>query len=190
FPLSASKASIEELYSLVKPIAILIKETQSTKVPIGVQTLLDLVAIRVSLLKEGKPLRILTPKRHVTAAVEVRTETAQPVLREETALQDVTKTEKMLAAAVDKRFFKRYGLDAPGAKPDFLFEMAACMHPFLADLNFLPSICKSKEMVVRVPAFVRDKVIDLMTKMAEDAPAGGGAAQAPRQSIKGGRARI
>ncbi|CAN0096505.1 unnamed protein product [Sphacelaria rigidula] len=30
FPLSTSKASIEELFSLVKPIAILIKATQST----------------------------------------------------------------------------------------------------------------------------------------------------------------
>ncbi|CAM9584747.1 unnamed protein product [Sphacelaria rigidula] len=169
FPLSASKASIEELYSLVKPIAILIKETQNTNVPTGVQTLLDLVAIRVSLSKEVSPLHIQTPKRHVTAAVEVCTGMAQPVMREHTALQNVTKkTKKLLATAVDKRFFKRYDLDAPGAKPDFLFEMAICMNPFLADLNFLPSIYKSNEMVVCVQAVVRNKIIDLTTKMAEE----------------------
>ena len=62
FPLSAFKASIEELYSLVKPIAVLIKNTQNTGVPTAVMMLLELVGNRLSLSKKGSPLRIQSPK--------------------------------------------------------------------------------------------------------------------------------
>lgn len=48
--LSAPKACIERLYSLIKPGAILIKDTQRTQVPAEAMTLHDLMAIRVSLL--------------------------------------------------------------------------------------------------------------------------------------------
>ena len=111
----------------------------------------------------------------MTAATQARTTPAQPVTREETALQHVTvKMKRLLAAAIDKRFLKRYDLDAPGDESDFLFEMEASMNLFLARLPFLPAVCKTDVMADRVRALVKDKVIDLMTAMAgECAPSTG-----------------
>lgn len=71
FPLAASKGSIEKLDSLVKTIAILIESTQSSGVLRAGMTLFELVAIRVSLLREGSSLCIHSPKRQVATASKV-----------------------------------------------------------------------------------------------------------------------
>ncbi|CAM9993816.1 unnamed protein product, partial [Sphacelaria rigidula] len=46
FHLAAHNTEIEELYSLMKPIAVLMKESQQTGVPTGLDTFLALVMLR------------------------------------------------------------------------------------------------------------------------------------------------
>ena len=50
----------------------------------------------------------------------------------------------MLAIAIDKRFIDaRYNEKNKNPGPDYLFEMAATMHPFLTKLPFLEVVCSS-----------------------------------------------
>lgn len=58
FPLGPTKTSIEELYSPIKPTFVLIKNIQKTYVPAVVATLLDIVALKTPVVKEGNTLRL------------------------------------------------------------------------------------------------------------------------------------
>ena len=77
----------------------------------------------------------------------------------------------MLRDAILKRFFNKRYDEAVFAvpEPSYVFEMAACMSPFLHDLKWLPKFCSSPEEAGRVDKHIRTKVVDLMVSMAEGA---------------------
>lgn len=179
FPLAPVKTSVEELYSLMRPVACVIESSQKTSLPTALSSFLDLVAVRTSVLKEGKPLTVYPARKLEVASDGAQGEAATPapVQRAAADLERVTvQTRRLLAEAVDKRFFdKRYNervKENPG--PAYVFEMAASMNPFCSKLLFLPVLCSSEAKAERVKGLVRGKVVDLMTRLAEGAAAGEG----------------
>ncbi|CAM9933951.1 unnamed protein product, partial [Sphacelaria rigidula] len=175
FPLTALQTSIDELCSIMKFFAILIKEYQQTDVPTGLASYLSLVALRANTLDPRKPLQIHAPRR----ATAGNSNAASPpptrsMCREAVALQPVSgTTRRMLGEALDKRFFTtRYGPMASSRRPDYVFEMTACIHPYLVLMTFLQRLCPGRADSVKKA--VEDKVLDLMTTMAEGAALEGG----------------
>lgn len=65
------------------------------------------------------------------------------------------KTRRVLAAASDKRFVKRYNMDVGGDKPGFLFEAVANTKPFLDAMPFLPAVRSGNPMAERVRTAVK-----------------------------------
>ena len=169
FPLAVHKTAIEELYSLMKPVALLIKNSQRSGGPTGLSTFIDLCTLQATTLDMEKPLLITVPRKVRLGEAGSATAVTK---RAASSLQAVTtSTRKMLRDAILKRFFnKRYdeaGFAVP--EPSYVFEMAACMSPFLHDLKWLPKFCSSPEEADRVDKHIRTKVVDLMVSMAEGA---------------------
>ena len=193
FPLATYKTEIEELYSLMKPIAVLMQESQQTGVPTGLNTFLALVMLRCSTLDASKPLLITVPCKAL--AEEAGTTITTTVDRPAENLKPVTaNTRQMLLVAVNKRFFdKRYNRavvsDPP---PGYVFEMAACMSPCFVQLMWLSAVCSSQKEAQCVGKLIKDKVVDLMVSMAQGMgeepvkePEGdGGKSTAPREKRK------
>lgn len=185
FPLSPMEASIEELYSLIKPVAVLIKNTQKAGVPTGLSSFLSLVALRTGMLQHEKALTVHSPKRHDMYADGTLRDATDACRRVSRAAADLTpvavETRRLLRVGIDDRFFgKRYdasvGCNPP---PDYVFEMAASMHPYCARLHFLHVLCSSREEAGRVKAVIRRMVVDMMTDMAEGLAASGHSAEHP-----------
>ncbi|CAM9589970.1 unnamed protein product [Sphacelaria rigidula] len=112
FPLGALKTSIDELYSIMKPVATLIEECQQTDVPTGLASYLSLVALRANTLDARKPLQIHAPRRATAGNSNAASPpSTQLICRDAVALQPVSVTmRRMLGKALDKRFFTpRYG---------------------------------------------------------------------------------
>ena len=169
FPLAVHKTAIEELYSLMKPVALLIKNSQPSGGPTGLSTFIDLCTLQATTLDMEKPLLITVPRKvrlgeagSATAVTKCAASSLQAV---------TTSTRKMLRAAILKRFFNKRYDEAVFAvpEPSYVFEMAACMSPFLHDLKCLPKFCSSPEEADRVDKHIRTKVVDLMVSMAEGA---------------------
>ncbi|CAM9415993.1 unnamed protein product [Sphacelaria rigidula] len=168
FPLAAHKMEIEELYSLMKPIAVLMKESQQTGVPTSLDTFLALVMLRCSTLDVKKPLAITVPRKAL--AGDAGTTQTTTINRPPENLTSVTtKTRKILLGAVNKRFFdKRYNRAVVGnPPPGYVFEMAACMSPCFVQLMWLPAVCNNEREAQCVSKVIKDKVVDLMASMAE-----------------------
>ncbi|CAM9220072.1 unnamed protein product, partial [Hapterophycus canaliculatus] len=176
FPLAAYKTEIEELYSLMKPVAVLIKDTQQAGVPTGLGAFLDLVMLRVNTLGATADLTITLPLKEKNGATTTTTTLERPAedLREAT-----TVTRRMLFDAVGKRFFdKRYDEKVPtSAPPSYVFEMAACMSPYFVQLQWLGAVCSSRKEADRVRKVIKDKVVRLMVATAEGEGKGLGQAQ-------------
>ena len=187
FPLTQIKTEIEELYSLMKPVAVLIQNCQRTNVPRGLSSFLDLIALRTCTLNVVKPLRVQCPRKPLQGSFD-QLPAPQATSREAAALQDVTKTTRsMLAIAIDKRFIDaRYNEKNKNPGPDYLFEMAATMHPFLTKLPFLEAVCSSTKHAEHVRKVVKGKVLSLMTSMAEEAAKDGDVRQVGRGKRKAG----
>ena len=169
FPLAVHKTAIEELYSLMKPVALLIKNSQRSGGPTGLSTFIDLCTLQATTLDMEKPLLITVPRK--VRLGEAGSATAV-IKRVASSLQAVTtSTRKMLRDAILKRFFNKRYDEAVFAvpEPSYVFEMAACMSPFLHDLRWLPKFCSSPEETDRVDKHIRTKVVDLMVSMAEGA---------------------
>ena len=167
FPLAVHKTAIEELYSLMKPVALLIKNSQRSGGPTGLSTFIDLCTLQATTLDMEKPLLITVPRKvrlgEAGSAMAVTKRAAS-------SLQAVTtSTRKMLRDAILKRFFNKRYDEAVFAvpEPSYVYEMAACMSPFLHDLKWLPKFCSSPEEADRVDKHIRTKVVDLMVSMAE-----------------------
>lgn len=168
FPLAAHKTEVEELYSLMKPIAVLMKDSQQTGVPTGLDTFISLVMLRCTTLDTSKPLTITVPRKAL--AGEGGTTTTTSIDRPAASLQTVTTyTREKLFVGVTKRFFaKRYDEAVVATPPaGFVFEMAACMSPCFVQLQWLPAVCSSETEAKRVDKVIKDKVVDLMVRMAE-----------------------
>ncbi|CAN0433432.1 unnamed protein product, partial [Ectocarpus sp. 12 AP-2014] len=173
FPLAQHKTVIEELYSLMKPVSVIMKESQEKGVPTGLSTFAALVMLRADTLDVTKPLEVTVPRK-ATTTDGAHTSATTTIERPADSLQDVTTTTRtMLAAALDKRFFsKRYDASVVAVPPsDYVFEMAACMSPALHTLPWLTSMCSSDEEAGRVHKLIKGKVVDLMVKLAEGAGA-------------------
>ncbi|CAN0424688.1 unnamed protein product, partial [Ascophyllum nodosum] len=169
FPLAVHKTAIEELYSLMKPVALLIKNSQRSGGPTGLSTFIDLCTLQATTLDMEKPLLITVPRKVRLGEAGSATAVTK---RAASSLQAVTtSTRKMLRDAILKRFFNKRYDEAVFAvpEPSYVFEMAACMSPFLHDLKWLPKFCSSPEEADRVDKHIRTKVVDLMVSMAEGA---------------------
>ena len=169
FPLAVHKTAIEELYSLMKPVALLIKNSQRSGGPTGFSTFIDLCTLQATTLDMEKPLLITVPRKVRLGEAGSATAVTK---RAASSLQVVTtSTRKMLRDAILKRFFNKRYDEAVFAvpEPSYVFEMAACMSPFLHDLKCLPKFCSSPEEADRVDKHIRTKVVDLMVSMAEGA---------------------
>ena len=169
FPLAVHKTAIEELYSLMKPVALLIKNSQRSGGPTGLSTFIDLSTLQATTLDMEKPLLITVPRKVRLGEADSATAVTK---RAASSLQVVTtSTRKMRRDAILKRFFdKRYD-EAVFAvpEPSYGFEIAACMSLFLHDLRWLPKFFSSPEEADRVDKHIRTKVVDLMVSMAEGA---------------------
>lgn len=101
---------------------MLIKNNQKADVPTGVVTLLDIVALKTSVLKKGNPLPIQCPRKNLAMDAQRINTAPSVVVREATALQDVTRlTRKKLDIALDSRLFhKRYNGNVSGVGVDYL----------------------------------------------------------------------
>ena len=169
FPLAVHKTAIEELYNLMKPVALLIKNSQRSGGPTGFSTFIDLCTLQATTLDMEKPLLITVPRKVRLGEAGSATAVTK---RAASSLQAVTtSTRKMLRDAILKRFFNKRYDEAVFAvpEPSYVFEMAACMSPFLHDLQWLPKFCSSPEEADRVDKHIRTKVVDLMVSMAEGA---------------------
>ena len=169
FPLAVHKTAIEELYSLMKPVALLIKNSQRSGGPTGLSTFIDLCTLQATPLDMEKPLLITVPRKVRLGEAGSATAVTK---RAASSFQAVTtSTRKMRRDAILKRFFNKRYDEAVFAvpEPSYVFEMAACMSPFLHDLKWLPKFCSSPEEVDRVDKHIRTKVVDLMVSMAEGA---------------------
>lgn len=173
FPLADNKTRIEELYSLLKPVVVLINNAGKAGEPTGVASFLEMVALRTSVLHMGKDLRIQSPNRQAEGADSstVGQSQSQPqasaVKRAPAALDEVTvSTRQILADAIDKRFFSPRYARVDGESKDYLFEMAVSMHPCLARLQFLGAVCSAEEQR-KLKRVVRRKIVDLMASMAD-----------------------
>ncbi|CAN0415357.1 unnamed protein product, partial [Ascophyllum nodosum] len=156
FPLAVHKTAIEELYSLMKPVALLIKNSQQSGGPTGLSTFIDLCTLQATTLDMEKPLLITVPRK--VRLGEAGSATAVNK-RAASSLQAVTtNTRKMLRDAILKRYDEAV---FAGPEPSYVFEMAACMSPFLHDLKWLPKFCSSPEEADRVDKHIRTKVVDL-----------------------------
>lgn len=168
FPLAAYKTPIEELYSLIKPVADLIQKYQKERVLSGVWSYLDLVALRTRVLSNFQPLQIHSPKPAHASGTGSSTDMIRTgIMREHKDLAEVTKkTRQLIARAIDSRFFARRYARVDGKVTDFLFEMAASMNPVLAQLSFLGAVCTTANLVV-LKETVREKIVDMMVSMAD-----------------------
>ncbi|CAN0262981.1 unnamed protein product, partial [Scytosiphon promiscuus] len=115
FHVAGYRTEIEELYSLMKPAAVLIQDSQQAGSPTGLGTFLDLVMLRVNTLGVNSDLTITLPLTEQGGTTATTTTERKP---EE--LREVTKvTRRMLFDAVGKRFFdKRYDEKVPPTSPE------------------------------------------------------------------------
>eukprot|EP00752_Nemacystus_decipiens_P016992 g15216.t1 len=134
FPLAVHKVSIEELYSIMKPVAVLIKDSQATGGPTGLATHVDLCILRADTLDPRKPLPVQVPRKKHGGCSTTTVVSCTPE-----GLQNLTtQTRTMLAEAIDTRYFGKHYNEfvATSTTPDYLFEMAACMSPSLCDEHY------------------------------------------------------
>ena len=153
----------------MKPVALLIKNSQRSGGPTGLSTFIDLCTLQATTLDMEKPLLITVPRKVRLGEDGSATAVTK---RAASSLQAVTtSTRKMLRDAILKRFFNKRYDEAVFAvpEPSYCFEMAACMSPFLHDLKWLPKFCSSPEEADRVDKHIRTKVVELMVNMAEGA---------------------
>ena len=172
FSLDASKTEIEELYRLMKAVSVVMKDSQETGVPTGLSTFVAVVILRCITLDTTKPLDVTVPRK--VAAGDPGTTNTTTVERSASSLKEVTtSTRKLLADALDKRFFtKRYHYREEmvvSQPPGFIFEMAACMNPAFHTLRWLPVLCSTEERAQKLHERIKEKVVELMVAMAEGA---------------------
>lgn len=169
FPLAVHKTAIEELYSLIKPVAVVIKDSQRSDGPTGLGTYIDLCLLQSTTLDMTKALTITVPRKRRVGEDGPTTSTTK---RMPQTLQEVTTaTRGMLRDAILKRFFDRRFNEhvSVGTASGYVFEMAACVSPYFHKLQWLPKVCSSEKKAEQVRSRVWEKVVDLMTTMADGA---------------------
>ena len=158
----------------MKPVSVVMKDIQETGVPTGLSTFVAVVILRFTTLDTTKPLDVTVPRK--VAAGDPGTTNTTTVERSAASLKEVTtSTRKLLADALDKRFFtKRYHYREEmvvSQPPGFIFEMAACMSPAFHTLRWLPVLCSPEERAQKLHERIKEKVVELMVAMAEGAGA-------------------
>lgn len=167
FPLAVHKTAIKELFSLMKPISVLIKDSQQSGGPTGLSTFIDLCMLQNDTLNTTKPLTIQVARR---TRVGQTSSTSSTSTRAPANLQQVTiDTREKLRNAILKHFFyKRYNeYVAADQESGYVFEMAACLSPSIHDLKWLNPLFSSEAEANRVRAHIKEKVVNLMVTMDE-----------------------
>lgn len=168
-PLEAIEQEIQELYSLIKPVADLIRECQLTTVPTGSLSILALAALAVDTFNVNVDLEIVKPIRKgsnehgAVSAGDVRKER-----RSHDSLTPVAqKTRQQLYRALESRWLRsHYGSGAPRGS-DYVHEMQMLLHPALASLSYIDKLISDGELAQQVKTEIREKFIALMVELAE-----------------------
>ncbi|CAB1111535.1 unnamed protein product [Ectocarpus sp. CCAP 1310/34] len=142
-PLAPHEHDIDELYSVIKPVAELIVTYQQTHVPTGQAAALGLAALKLSTFNVDARLDVLTPAR-----AQGRPEGAGGVEPKATSVP---------------RCYK----PADSAKTtDFVFDMQMGLHPTTADLQYVDKLASSKVHAAFVTKRITDKIITLAVELA------------------------
>ncbi|CAM9173549.1 unnamed protein product [Ectocarpus sp. 6 AP-2014] len=170
-PLAPHENEIDELYSLIKPVAELIVKCQQTHVPTGQAAVLGLAALKLSTFNVDARLDVLTPARaqgrpEGTGGGE-RKATSVPRLHNHLT-QVGRDAREHLASALDRRYFDRCYKPADSEKTtDFVFDMQMGLHPTTADLQYVDKLTSTEVHAAFVKKSITDKVIALAVELAE-----------------------
>ncbi|CAM9204019.1 unnamed protein product [Phaeothamnion confervicola] len=208
FPLTAERAEVLELYSLLKPVAEIIRFCQSNHFPTGAAGFVQLTNLLLLELNDDAPLPILIPQR--TARVGGPADVAAKSAADRAAVmlpshladasgrvtcehwnltETARETREKLREAIWGRFFApRYDetcatTNAPGTGSRcFLFEMQAFLHPDLADMRYVDKLASSPAHADAVKKKIRAGIHGLLTQVfaANQAAAAAAAAEATK----------
>lgn len=157
-PICSLKTEIQELYSLVKPVSLLMSRCRATSKPTGAEALLHLAELKLTTLDASTDLQVLTPVSERVRASETKLggrptcegigmEQEQGgdalegyVLRSHAKLTPVAQVTRLaLQRAVDWRWYKpRY--DPVTAKADCMLDLQTMCHPATARLMHLGAL--------------------------------------------------
>jgi hypothetical protein len=165
------KRDIEELYSLMSPMASIIGGAQKLDVPMGPSIWLRLVTLRCDQLNPAQKLQILNPAK---SSYGDRSSTAPRYRSHQELLPTTQMTREKLAQSVDKRFFiKRYEFKEK-TSVSLLLEAAFFLNPFCRNLTPLKKVMQIvfekerwQERFEAVVEEVKDYLVSLMIIIVE-----------------------
>ncbi|CAN0026993.1 unnamed protein product, partial [Ectocarpus fasciculatus] len=163
---------IEELYSLIKPVAELIVLCQQTRVPAGQAALIALATLKLTTLNVNKPLNIITPARKLaqggTAGVgggERKTTSAPRGPEELTSVASQARVQ--LEQAVHSRWFRKRYHSPETQATDYVFDMQMALHPTTAALEYVDSLASTPEYAATVKTAITDKIVALAVELKQ-----------------------
>lgn len=198
FPLVGRKELLMEIYSVIKPVAAIIERAEARNPdempqaapagPTSITSLVDLATTRLTVADPTKPLLIHTPQTSASsdgggtgALGSAAYDIAKTPRRAVDLHAATTATRALLGSALGEHFFgPRYdeahcgkaenggAVDGVG-EVDYIFEMTACMDPFLSQLSLVDSLASSPAYCTRVKSAVWDKVLNLAVSLVEAA---------------------
>lgn len=168
-PLSLYIDEIDELYSLIEPVAELIATCQQTHVPTGHAAVLGLATLKLSTLNADAPLHILTPTRKPTQGG------TEGVGGEEgttaRAHNDLTRVgrevREHLASALNWRDFDKRYKSTVSERTGLVFDMQMGLHPRTAGLQYVSRLAPTEGHAAVVKKGITDKIIALAVELAD-----------------------
>ncbi|CAM9135348.1 unnamed protein product [Phaeothamnion confervicola] len=201
FPLTDYKAEILELYSLLFPVAAIIKHCQSVQYPTGASGFLMVALLQLDELDVHGPLTIIVPKRKgiieggpkdtaarnaVSRAEILPVEYYEDVERRlllcnatDLCVTAAETREKLCDAMQHRLFDPRYKLGCSSDKTgvgssDLVYEQAMYLHPDLCDLRFVDKLASSAAYAETVKARIRNAILAQRADHGHHWAAGGG----------------
>ncbi|CAM9150367.1 unnamed protein product [Ectocarpus sp. 8 AP-2014] len=168
-PLSPHVHEIDELYSLIQPVAEVIATCQQTHVPTGQAAVLGLAALKLSTLNADAHLDILTPASKPThGATEAAGGEQRTTARAHNDLTRVGReARERLASALNWRDFDKRYKSTVSESTDLVFDMQMGLHPCTADLQYVSRLAPTEEHAAAVKKSITDKIIALAVQLAD-----------------------
>ncbi|CAM9217630.1 unnamed protein product, partial [Ectocarpus sp. 4 AP-2014] len=168
-PLSPHVHEIDELFSLIQPVAEVIATCQQTQVPTGQAAVLGLAALRLATLNVDAPLDILTPASKPTrGATEGAGGEQRTTARAHTDLTRVGReARERLASALNWRDFDKRYKSTVSESTDLVFDMQMGLHPCTAGLQYVSRLAPTVGHAAVVKKSITDKIIALAVELAD-----------------------
>ncbi len=156
FPIAEYQAELQQLFSIMQPVADIISNAQETRTITGPRALLELVALRLVVLDSTSKLPIMSPsegtgvpgQQHIkgTVGAAALSHISLPHDRLSPLVQDI---RQRAAAALDSHFFiPRYDMPSSTSDPpsvnSYLFDLALLLHPEHRDGWWLDDLAISR----------------------------------------------